>query len=66
MGRRRLLRHERQRIGAAFEVEERQLVGLGWIGMVDPLRDPSAGGELLLEIRAPQHALDQPEPWLAA
>ena len=38
--------HERQRIRAAFEIEERELVRLGGLGMVDPLRHPPAAGLL--------------------
>ena len=91
-GRGSLAGHERQRIGAAFEIGERELVRLSRIGMVDPLRHAPAAGllarnrrgsfrlrierldldavmgagdELLLEIRALQHALDELEPLLA-
>ena len=37
---------EGQRVGAAFEIGNRQLIGLGRIGMVDALRHPPAPGLL--------------------
>jgi hypothetical protein len=90
--RRSLVGNEGQRIGTAFEIGNRQLIGLCRIGMIHTLRDApaagllarnrrgflrlrierlngdavmAAGDELLLEVGALQHALDQLEPLLA-
>ena len=47
----RLAGHEGERVGAAFEVGQRERVGLGGIGVVDPLRDAPAAGLLARDRR---------------